>query len=110
MNNYDYPIGADTKEAPWNQEDSEDVEAEVLVSITLSKTVKVTINKEDAKDPIECNLKKVVEEQITLHNKAGDIFKNVNKRDSTKYPIIKSIIEDLSNWNVDDYEVILEKI
>ena len=55
-------------------------------------------------------LKKVVEEQITLPDKAGDIFKNVNKRDSTKYPIIKSIIEDLSNWNVDDYEVILEKI
>lgn len=35
MNNYDYPIGSDTADAPWNEE-----ETEFVVEATISATVK----------------------------------------------------------------------
>lgn len=44
MNNYDYPLGADTKDAPWNQVDNPEREIEVTVSVTLSKTVKIKVS------------------------------------------------------------------
>lgn len=94
-----YPIGADTADAPWNQVEPEPIEIEVTVSITLSKTVKIYVDDyiqeapeidEDGHyhkgdiDFSECNLSEAVEEQITLPN------------------------EKVEGWNVDDFEVVLE--
>ena len=99
MDNYNYPMGADTANAPWNQVSPEPIEVEVTVSITLSKTVKIYVDDyiqeapevdEDGHcyqgniDFSECNLSKAVEEQITLPN------------------------EKVEGWNVDDFEVNLE--
>lgn len=112
MNNYDYPIGADTKDAPWNQVDNPEREIEVTVSITLSKTVKIkvsdyTINdfgKDENGDYYEdidyssCNLKKAVEEQIVLPQKAWDYIAPKSKRD------VKAIF-NLKGWNIDEFEV-----
>lgn len=39
--NYNYPAGADTPDAPWNQEEVPEVEFNVTCSISLSKTVQV---------------------------------------------------------------------
>lgn len=79
MNNY--PIGADTPDAPWNQVDPEPKKIEVTVSITLSKTVEVEVTdyivKEDSDedgnriisyDFSKCDLKQAVRDQITLPN------------------------------------------
>lgn len=48
MNNYDYPLGADTPDAPWNQTDNLPLEFEVFVSQSLSRNhfVKTTDYKE----------------------------------------------------------------
>lgn len=43
MNNYDYPVGSDTPDAPWNQELNQEVE--VLASLTVSKSLKVSMPK-----------------------------------------------------------------
>ena len=78
MNNY--PIGADTSDAPWNQVDPEPKKIEVTVSITLSKTVEVEVTdyivKEDSDeyghrisyDYSKCDLEQAVRDQITLPN------------------------------------------
>ena len=42
--NYNYPVGADNAEAPWNQVDPPEKEIEVTVSVTLSKTIKVKVS------------------------------------------------------------------
>nr|DAQ48768.1 MAG TPA: hypothetical protein [Caudoviricetes sp.] len=112
MDNCNYPMGADTKDAPWNQTDNPEREIEVTVSITLSKTVKVRVSDyeitdsgkdEDGEysediDYSNCDLKGAVEEQIVLPQSA--------------HPYVKSnpkVHEDLSNWCVDDFEVNLEE-
>lgn len=112
MDNYNYPMGADTKDAPWNQVDNPEREIEVTVSVTLSKTVKIKVSDyeitdsgkdEDGEyfeniDYSNCNLKGAVEEQIVLPQDACIYIKG-----SSKIP------EDLSNWCVDNLEVNLEE-
>lgn len=110
--NYNYPLGADNPDAPWNQEENPEREIEVTVSVTLSKTIKVKVSDyeitdsgkdEDGEyfediDYSNCNLKDAVEEQIALPQNA--------------YIYVKSkpeVHEDLSNWCVDDFEVNLEE-
>lgn len=111
MDNYNYPIGADTKNAPWNQTDNPEREIEVTVSVTLSKTIKIKVSDyeiidsgkdEDGEyfediDYSNCDLKKAVEEQIILPQNAC-----VYMLPQTK------VCKDLVGWNVDDMEVILE--
>ena len=111
MDNYNYPMGADTKDAPWNQVDNPEREIEVTVSVTLSKTVKIKVSDyeitdsgkdEDGKyfediDYSNCDLKSAVEEQIVLPQTAH-IYVESNPK----------VQEDLSNWCVDDLEVILD--
>lgn len=113
MDNYSYPIGADTPNAPWNQVDNPEREIEVTVSVTLSKTVKIKVSDysitdsgkdEDGEyfediDYSKCDLKRAVEEQITLPQ---DAYKYVKGEfDNDQY-------NDLEGWDVDDFEVIEE--
>lgn len=118
MDNYNYPMGADTKDAPWNQKELPEKEIEVTVYITLSKTVKIKVsdytvysNEDDNGNHFEevdysdCNLKEAVEKQVYLPQEAGQLMS-----DFAINPVSKntSIVKDLSNWNVDEMEVILE--
>ena len=110
-NNYDYPCGTDSPNAPWNQVDNPEREIDVTVSVTLSKTVKIKVSDyeitdsgkdEDGEyfediDCSNCDLKSAVEEQIVLPQNAHMYVKSNPK-----------VHEDLSNWCVDDLEVILD--
>lgn len=113
MDNYNYPMGADTKDAPWNQVDNPEREIEVTVSVTLSKTVKIKVSDyeitdsgkdEDGEyfediDYSKCDLKRAVEEQITLPQDAYKYVKGEFNNDQCN---------DLEGWDVDDFEVIEE--
>lgn len=116
-----YPPGAENDpRAPYNQVDPPDKEIEVLVSITLSKTVKVRVNdytiEESGKDEdgsyyqIEdysnCDLKSAVKEQITLPQEAYIYLGNYAYEGGYTDPIPE--VNDLKDWNVDEFEVILE--
>ena len=115
MNNYDYPLGSDTPDAPWNQVDNPEREIEVLVSITLSKTFRVKVSDytitdsgkdEDGDyfediDYSECDLKSAVEKQVVLPHKAWDYIPPKSKKDV-------NAIFDLKGWDVDDFEVLLD--
>ena len=110
-NNYAYPCGTDGPNAPWNQVDNPEREIDVTVSVTLSKTVKIKVSDyeitdsgkdEDGEyfediDCSNCDLKSAVEEQIVLPQSAHMYVKSNPK-----------VHEDLSNWCVDDFEVILD--
>ena len=110
--NYNYPLGADNPDAPWNQKENPEREIEVTVSVTLSKTIKVKVSDydiinsgkdEDGEyfeeiDYSNCDLKSAVEEQIVLPQTAHMYVKSNPK-----------VHENLSNWCVDDFEVNLEE-
>lgn len=108
-----YPAGTEhNPEAPWNQVDNPEKEIEVTVSITLSKTVKVKVSDYQINDSGKdedgnyfedidysvCDLKGAVENQIILPQ-YGYKYVRGDHEDS-------SIIDDLSGWYVDDFEVV----
>lgn len=113
MNNYNYPVGADTRDAPWNEEDNPTKDIIVTVSITLSKTLPIKVSDykivdsgidEDGNsfqdiDYSDCDLKGAVEEQIILPHKAWDYIASKSKRE------VQAIL-NLKDWDVDDLEVI----
>lgn len=117
--NYNYPVGADNAEAPWNQADNPEREVEVTVSITLSKTLKVRVDDyqivdsgkdEDGEyfediDYSNCDLKSAVENQYTLPQDAGKYIGNYAYEAGYKGC---PEADELNHWNVDDFEVILE--
>lgn len=119
MNNYDYPAGADTRDAPWNEEDNPTKDIIVTVSITLSKTLPIKVSDykivdsgidEDGNsfqdiDYSNCDLKSAVENQYTLPQDAGKYIGNYAYEAGYKGC---PEADELNNWNVDDFEVILE--
>lgn len=104
--NGNYPAGADVPWAPWNEPPIEDIEVEVTVSLTISKTLKIHIPGINGKPfPItDSELKDAVINQKWLPHEISNIGDLILK-DS---PAQKSIIEDLDNWTEDDFEVVLE--
>lgn len=66
MNNYDYPIGTDTPDAPWNDTSvhQDPVKADVMVSYSMSKStvietddyIEEPIEDEDSCIAVGCNL------------------------------------------------------
>lgn len=126
MNNYDYPIGTDTSEAPWNRESLPEKEIEVTISITLSKTLKILVddysveeaddkgNKYLSYDYSDCDLYKAVEEQMVLPQNLAEFTEKMFDHDldlkAAKMPMyLKDAIKDCKEWCVDDFKVISEE-
>lgn len=121
-----YPPGAEfDSNAPYNQTDLPKEEIEVTVFVSLSKTVRIKVNDykveqdadEDGKyysyDFSTCNIQKAVEEQIVLPQNLAAFTETMFIADldlkAAKMPrYLKEAIKDCKDWNVDDYEVILE--
>jgi hypothetical protein len=95
------PAGADVPWAPWNEPEVEYKEVEVTISLTISKTTKITVP--DIKNLDSSILKEAVKEQIVLPHEVEFI-----KAISNESALDKRVIEDLSNWIVDDFEVVEE--
>ena len=118
MNNYLALTSSQLKNAPWNEIELEPKKIKVTVSITLSKTVEVEVDDYNVIDDInefghihvddfsECNLEQAVRDQITLPNEAyNELHHAVFLTEDYK---AKKSMEDLKDWTVDDFEVILD--
>lgn len=98
--NYNYPMGADTPDAPWNQEEKTE-EVEIVVSQTLSKTNEIKINEGE-----EDKYKEFYIEQHYTPMELISLFKSVLERvDIIGHLDKKMLIEECSNWIEDDFEV-----
>lgn len=112
----------DIKDAPWNKEDNPEKEIEVLISITLSKSIRIKVDDytiidegvdEDGYpyeniDFSDCDLKNAVKEQILLPHEVGQLLVDIDNNPHKIPPKYESMNEDLCGWNVDDFEVIIE--
>lgn len=134
MDNYNYPMGADNSNAPWNQVDPPKREFQVLISQTLSKSVEVTTSDytggelvkeyerddeggwvtvggyEDA-DTSDTDWKAAYSEQhytplelIAEFKKMLENQKNAYSTDSYHKKILH-LIDECSNWVEDDCEI-----
>jgi hypothetical protein len=102
--NGNYPMGAQyDPKAPWNEPELKEKEIDVTISITLSKTTKITVQTLDDTDHLDSNyLKECVESSVYLPHE----IKLISMLPDVTIP--SKIIEDFDNWIVDDFEVIQE--
>lgn len=121
MNNYDYPLGADDSSAPWNEKELPPIKIPVTVSITLSKQFEVEVNDYELTEEWDddfgtyfkpdyenCNLKQVVKNQVYLPHELGDFLNSEKILGKFNKHAEEKLIKDLSDWCVDDFEVIPE--
>lgn len=98
MDNYNYPMGVDTPDAPWNQVDNPEREIEVTVSVTLSKTIKVKVSDYDITD--------------SGKDEDGNYFEEIDysncdlKEALTNQELLPQ--DKCPDWEVDDFEVLLD--
>ena len=126
MNNRSYYVETSTSNVPCNQEDLPKREIEVAVFVTLSKTIKLTVNDYEIKeitdkagkhlnwDCSNCNLHKAVEDQIVLPQNLAEFTERMFDYDldlkAAKMPrYLREAITDCKDWIVDDMECILEQ-
>lgn len=100
MSNYPLLSQSEEEKAPWNEEENPEREIEVTISISMSKNVKIKTRDYYMEDdyPIPCDPKNDVEEQIYLPQEAAAYLHDLGAE--------KHIVEDLSNWNIDEFIVI----
>lgn len=98
--NYNYPVGSDTEDAPWNDNLQEAKETKVMIFITLCKEVTVKVDDYTSEDNIDeegnhyteynfsdCDFKSAVRNQIILPNE----------------------IDEFKDWKEDNLEIISEE-
>lgn len=120
MDNYNYPMGADNRDAPWNQSNPKKVEFEVTISQTLSKSVTVTTTDYeediDYDGPLRYNSSTYNTNQTNWkeaykqnHYEPCDLIALLKKILTTeKLPAKKKreyFIKECENWVVDETEV-----
>lgn len=116
MNNYDYPIGSDTSDAPWNQSTPEPQKVDVMVSYSMSKSTviendnyieepyedwdtdddKATCNKGTIPDWSNTNWEQAFEEDS---NALGipDLLSILEEHATIQYHLYKDALEDNPN-------------
>ena len=125
--NYNYPLGADTPYAPWNEQEVHKRQFDVCISQTLSKNTKVTTN--DYVPEVDQDKDGVYESTDTSDTDWKEAYKNEHltplqligkfKDFLTKYlpdPIIdvkefrrfKHLINECEGWTEDETEVVEE--
>lgn len=122
-NNYDYPCGTDTPDAPWNEVENPEEEFEVTISQTLSKTV--TVFTSDYNLEIDCDeegcyrncdtsdtpWKEVYEDEHHTPAQLIRILKQVLEENMKNGIVFRSLgftndlIQECEGWCEDDYEV-----
>lgn len=135
-NNYDYPCGADTPNAPWNQSDPEPIEIEVTISQSLSRSTKIKVTDyivnewEDVDsddeggfhkiggveyDFSDSDFKEAYEIQEYTIPELLEYLKSylINdiaqcSEESNKKKLLQCILKGCEGWNVDETEVIKE--
>ncbi len=98
MDNYNFPLGSDNEQAPWNKKDPEKKDIDVYVSITMSKSFTIQIPEDSDIEDIDLNYE--VKQQHSLPQNA---YKNIQPVGN-----MRKVISDLSGWYVDDMTTIVD--
>ena len=121
--NYNYPMGADTPDAPWNQHEPDPIEVSVAVTVTLTHETTVEtanyINGEDGDELLDGydDINAIYSEQHkSVPELLGELAKYIkgeltggNVSYQRKWEL-QSMLEDCQGWTeeeteVDNYEI-----
>lgn len=122
--NYNYPPGADTPDAPWNKPEPPEIEAEVNMSFTVERIATITTNEvwwdEDqwelaadadigkAYDDYYIGIPEMLEELTKYVKGEMEVLekfiksRTANKEERERYRYLQRIIDSAGGWEVTD--------
>lgn len=111
MDNYNYPIGADNSEAPWNENTCTKKEFGVLISQSLSKST--TVHTSDYEEEEDYN--DIINQQVITFNtnntKWENAYREEHKTLQELLDILKSYIkEDIQKYKSTNKENSIKRI
>lgn len=123
--NYNYPMGADNENAPWNQSDPPERDFDVTISQTLSRSVAIAtsdyipeVDEEDGRtypNTEYTDWKRAYQDAsytpLALIAKFKELMEIALKNDRVPKNLqhtYKHLIMECEGWEEDDYEVIEE--
>ncbi len=117
-NNYDYPIGADTPDAPWNEKPVPKRSFDVFISQTLSKSTQVVtddyvLEDDDIHaDTSDTEWANAYSEEHYTPLELIEAFKAFLQKhlpdpitDLREYKKVKKLMAECENWVEDDLEI-----
>ena len=120
--NYHYPPGADTYDAPWNQREQEPIEVEADITVSLVNRVIVnTTNYSEHCDEEGCDIdlhdgyRDIESHYREQHNSIpkllGELAKYINGElagctlSSSRKQELRAMLADLQGWQVENIEI-----
>lgn len=114
-NNYDYPVGADTPLAPWNQADTPEENFNIAVSYSLSKDAEVLSENysegshgtdvlENPSDDYEESYQTMPQILKFAKECAEYFLSKKNYKLRSKYTL-KRMLDSCEGWTVDEFNV-----
>ena len=107
-NNWDYPMGADTPDAPWNEVDPPKKTFDITISYSLSKDVDISSINYDSDDKLDCPWNDYTESEYTpseiiefAKQCAEYMLSNKDYKVKFKYGL-KKMINSCTGWTVDE--------
>lgn len=87
--NYNYPPGADTPDAPWNQVEPDPIDVNVVAKVTLVHNAKVTSTNYDAYTD---------EEDGSCNEKLNDGYQDIRKYYKEQHKSIPDLLNELTKY------------
>lgn len=122
MNNYDYPVGADNDNAPWNEKKNKEVKVDVVVAEALSKVVTISTDDYSIESDFNDEEPDIIINEETLYDKWANYHSDILEllgllkkyaQDELKKTgaqtdrgmYLSSVIEDCDKWYIEDISV-----
>lgn len=124
MDNYNYPPGADTPDAPWNQREPEDIEVVCEMTVLMRNDVVITtddysveIDEEDGMRSYDLNISYKDAERLyreqhhTIKEMLNELYKYIKAElaeegiTKTRKWELQAMLEDCKGWREENIEI-----
>lgn len=117
--NYNYPLGADTPDAPWNRQDVPEINVDCDMTVILVKSAVPVVTDQYTKDESGYTeitdggldlIKRYKQQHFSITDMLSELKQYITDEISTDIPAsrrqrLTDMLDDCQNWQIEDVDV-----
>lgn len=117
--NYNYPLGADTPDAPWNRQDIPEINVDCDMTVILVKPAVPVVTDQYTKDESGYTeitdggldlIKRYKQQHFSITDMLSELKQYITDEISTDIPAsrrqrLTDMLDDCQNWQIEDVDV-----
>lgn len=117
--NYNYPLGADTPDAPWNRQDVPEINVDCDMTVVLVKSAVPVVTDQYTKDESGYTeitdggldlIKRYKQQHFSITDMLSELKQYITDEISTDIPAsrrqrLTDMLDDCQNWQIEDVDV-----